>query len=315
MSAPLTAAQRRAVAGLGVVRDLPWRATRDPWLVLMAEVAAQQTQAPRAAAAWRRLSQRFPTPASCAAARRDEVLAAWQGLGYYRRAVALHAAARDIVAVHAGHVPDDLGALRGLPGVGPYTARAVLAFAFERDVGVVDTNVARVLARAIAGERLTPAAAQRLADAAVPPGRGWAHNQAMIDLGALTCAPAPRCTACPLRACCRWRRAGHAPPDPAVDPARSSRPKAAFRGSDREARGRLLAAVLRAPVADTALGGVMGIPDDAARARRLAAQMAREGLVARREAAWAVHTGPPVEAADGRVPDVLGRRGRVRAAR
>ena len=142
----MTPALRRRVAELAVVRDFPWRRTRDPWLVLVAELCCQQTQAARAVAAYERCIAAFPTPATCAAAPLRDVLEAWRGLGYYRRARALHDAAKAIVAEHGGQVPGDLDALLALPGVGPYTARAVLCFAFERDEAVVDTNVARVLA-------------------------------------------------------------------------------------------------------------------------------------------------------------------------
>ena len=125
------------------------------------------------------------------------MLRLWQGLGYPRRARNLHRAAVAIEAAHDGEVPADLDALLALPGIGPYTARAVLAFAFERDVGVVDTNIARVLART-AGERLSALSAQRLADRYVPAGHGWVWNQMLMDHGASVCRPTPRCEACPL---------------------------------------------------------------------------------------------------------------------
>ncbi len=113
-----------------------------------------------------------------------------------------------IVADHGGRVPDELAALLALPGVGPYTARAVLAFAFERDVAVVETNIARVLAR-VAGERLTMRRVQAMADALVPVGAGWAWNQALMDLGAAVCRPVPRCGDCPVAGRCRWHASGH----------------------------------------------------------------------------------------------------------
>ncbi len=277
--APPTAALRRRVASLPVTRDLPWRRTRDPWAVLIAEFCCQQTQARRAIAVYERCCRRFPTPAACAAAPLSDVLDAWRGLGYYRRARALHEAATAIVERHHGVVPHELDALLALPGVGPYTARAVLAFAFERDVGIVDTNVARVLARAVANRRLVPAEAQRLADALVPDGRGWAHNQAMLDLGATVCGPAPACERCELRGCCRWRRAGRPMPDPASRTAFASRPQGRFAGSDREGRGRLLASVLDGPVQAAALAAAAGWPGDPARARRVADDLVAEGLL------------------------------------
>jgi A/G-specific adenine glycosylase len=264
-------------------RDLPWRSTRDPWAVLVSEAMLQQTQVSRVIGSWRRFLTRFPDPAACAAAPPGEVIALWSGLGYNRRAVQLHAAATRIRDHHGGRVPDELAALLGLPGVGAYTARAVLAFAFEHDVGVVDTNAARVLARAAAGRALAPAEAQALADAIVPPGGGWAHNQAMLDLGALYCsARRPACTTCPVAASCAWAAAGHPAPDPAAGSAGTSRRQSAFAGSDRQGRGRLIAALRDGPVAPGDLAAVMGWPGEGARAERVVLGLVADGLVDRR---------------------------------
>ena len=134
--------------------------TRDPWAILVAEVMLQQTQAERVVPKWRAFLTAFPTPAACAAASLGDVLRLWQGLGYPRRARNLHDAARLIVERHGGEVPEHVDDLRRLPGVGAYTARAVRVFAFERDEGVVETNIARLLARTT-GERLTPRAGRR----------------------------------------------------------------------------------------------------------------------------------------------------------
>ncbi|HUO47806.1 MAG TPA: A/G-specific adenine glycosylase, partial [Acidimicrobiales bacterium] len=144
---PDLAAWRRAVLSCGGdnLRPFPWRATRDPWAVLVSEVMLQQTQAPRVAQRFPGFLARYPTPADCAAAGAGAVLTEWEGLGYNRRALALHRTATEITGRFGGVVPDDLASLRSLHGVGPYTARAVLAFAYERPVGVVDVNVARVL--------------------------------------------------------------------------------------------------------------------------------------------------------------------------
>ena len=158
-----------AVGGGSRRPELPWRSTRDPWAVLVSEVMAQQTQVARVVPAYRRFLERFPTPASCAAAPLGDVLRAWQGLGYNRRAANLHRAASVVVADHGGRVPADLGCAAGAARAsGAYTARAVLAFAFEADVGVVDTNAGRVLSRAVAGRPVGAAEAQRLVDAMVP---------------------------------------------------------------------------------------------------------------------------------------------------
>ena len=228
--------------GLPRMRDLPWRNERDPWRILVAEVMLQQTQAERVIPKWLAFLDAFPTPRECAVAPLGDVLRLWQGLGYPRRARNLQATAAVVVEHHDGLVPDELEGLLALPGVGPYTARAVLAFAFERDVAVVDTNIARILART-AGERLTPKAAQARADAAVPLGDGWAWNQVIMDLGAALCRPTPTCNECPLAASCAWSRAGYPDPDPAIGSAGVSAKQARFEGSARQARGKVLKAL------------------------------------------------------------------------
>ncbi len=232
--------------GVPQLRDLPWRAERDPWAILVAEVMLQQTQAERVIPKWTAFLDAYPDPAACAASPLGDVLRLWQGLGYPRRARNLHHAAEVIIEHHGGRLPDDLDGLLALPGIGPYTARAVLAFAFERDVAVVDTNIARILARTV-GERLTPRRAQAAADESVPGGHGWIWNQVIMDLGASLCRPTPRCERCPLAASCSWHRAGHPAPDPAVGSAGVSTRQAPFDGSDRQARGRVLAALHDGP--------------------------------------------------------------------
>ncbi|MGH9265957.1 MAG: A/G-specific adenine glycosylase, partial [Acidimicrobiales bacterium] len=141
-------------------RDLPWRRTRDPWAVLVSELMLQQTQVRRVVPRYEAFLDRFPTPAATATAPVADVVRAWAGLGYNRRAVNLHRAAAEVVRGHGGALPATLEKLVALPGVGPYTARAVLAFAFEVDVGVVEVNSARVLARAFAGRALAAGEAQ-----------------------------------------------------------------------------------------------------------------------------------------------------------
>ncbi|MGH9126358.1 MAG: A/G-specific adenine glycosylase [Acidimicrobiales bacterium] len=263
-------------------RDLPWRRTRDPWAVLVSEVMLQQTQVARVVPRWAEFLARFPNPVSCAAAPVAEVIGCWAGLGYNRRAVQLHRAAVAVVELHGGRLPSTLAELRSLPGIGPYTARAVLAFAFEDAVGVVDTNVARVLARAVAGRRLSAREAQEAADAVVPgppSGRSWRWNQAMLDLGAGHCAALARCDGCPLRqAGCAWAAAGFVSPDPAVGSALVSGRQSRFAGSDRQGRGRLVRALRAGPLTRESWPGAAGWPGDAARAERAAISLVDDGL-------------------------------------
>ena len=259
--------------GVPRLRDLPWRQTRDPWSVLVSEVMLQQTQVARVIPRWHAFLERFPTPATCAAAPLGDVLREWQGLGYPRRARNLHATARRVVEL--GRFPHELPELLALPGVGPYTARAVMAFAFELDAAVVDTNIARVYAR-VAGERLTPKRVQALADDACPTGAGWVWNQCLMDLGAVLCRPAnPGCDKCPVRSGCAWR-GNRGVPDPAVGSSGVSGRQARFDGSDRQARGRLMKALGDGPVARVEVAAIM--QRDAATAARLLATLIDEGL-------------------------------------
>jgi len=251
-------------------RDLPWRHTRDPWAILVSEVMLQQTQVPRVIPKYQAFLDRFPSASQCAAAPVADVVRAWAGLGYNRRAVNLHRAAVAVVERHGGTFPDDLDALMALPGVGPYTARAVLTFAFGRDVGIVESNTGRVLAR-VAGRPLTQAEGQRFADALVPEGEGWAWNQAMIDLGATVCLRrAPKCAECPVASDCGWHRG----PDPAAPANKQS----TFAGSDRQGRGRLVDAMRLAPVSVDRIPAAAGWPDDPARAHRAADTLIADGL-------------------------------------
>lgn len=206
-------------------RDLPWRArpgmSADPWAVLVSEIMLQQTTVATVSARYAGFLARFPTPHALADASVDDVLHAWQGLGYYRRARALKACAEALVERHGGRVPDDLAALMALPGLGPYTARAVAAIAFERPVLPVDANVQRVLARLIALDRPSAGAIpllQSVADQLASPVRPSDAAQALIELGALVCAPAaPACLLCPWRPDC----AAHATGEPARFPPRA----------------------------------------------------------------------------------------------
>jgi A/G-specific adenine glycosylase len=252
-----------------LLRDLPWRRTRDPWAVLVSEVMLQQTQVSRVVTIWDAFMHRFPTVRACADSSQADVVTAWAGLGYNRRAVNLHRAA----VVMGDEVPRDLDALLGLPGIGAYTARAVLVFAFEEDVAVVDTNIARVLSRR-AGQRLTANQLQRAADALVPVGAAWEWNQRLMDLGATVCtARDPSCDRCWFRDGCRW--------DGEMWPTKK---QSTFAGSDRQGRGRLVAALRERVVSVDDLATVMGWPDDPARAERVAAQLVDEGMVELRQA-------------------------------
>jgi A/G-specific adenine glycosylase len=280
---PLKGASRHEVAqvdvaavigwGLPRLRDLPWRATRDPWAVLVSEVMAQQTQVARVVPKWLEFMEIFPTPTACAAAPLGDVLRLWQGLGYPRRARNLHAAAGKVTEL--GRFPDTLEGLRSLPGVGPYTARAVLAFAFEIEAAVVDTNVARVLARVV-GRTMTAQQVQHLADALLPAGEPWAWNQCLMELGAVLCRPAaPECSLCPLMAQCAW---AHDParPDPSIGSAGVSTRQARFEGSDRQARGALLRALAAGPVRVGDVARVVARPPEVA--ERIVAGVLADGL-------------------------------------
>jgi A/G-specific adenine glycosylase len=265
--------------GEGSRRDLPWRRTRDPWAVLVSEVMLQQTQVPRVVPIYKEFMRRFPTAAACASVPVGDVVRVWSGLGYNRRAVNLHRAATAIVAWHESHVPEGLAELRSLPGVGAYTARAVRVFAFGYEEGLVDTNAGRFLARAAAGRPLSTTEAQTVADGLVPSGRAWEWGQAVFDLGALVCTRRnPRCDICPVQEWCSWSRAGCVAPDPLHGSAGVSARQSPFVGSDRQGRGRLVAALRRHRVPWAELAATAGWPGDGARAERVAAQLVVEGI-------------------------------------
>ena len=258
-------------------RGLPFRATTDPYAILVSEAMAQQTQAARAGEAWVRFLDAFPTAATLAAASPADVLRMWRGLGYNRRALNLWRAAQLIVNTHGGTVPQELGALEALPGVGPYTARAVAAIAFGLPVGAVDTNVRRVLGRIVAGDAgvLGPGAIQAVADAAVPADRPGAWTHAIMDLGATVCLPRrPDCEGCPARQWCQYASRTSAEARPR---ARKATPP--FPQTTRWLRGQLIDR-LRAAIGDDwlAIEEPVGTHDPGAVAMALET-LAREGLV------------------------------------
>jgi A/G-specific adenine glycosylase len=230
-------------------RDLPWRAPdRTPWGVLVSEVMLQQTPVVRVLPAWEAWMRRWPTPSALAADAPGEAIRMWGRLGYPRRALRLHGCAVAVRDRHGGEVPADHAQLLALPGIGTYTAAAVASFAFGGRHAVVDTNVRRVLARAVTGAaQAAPtqtAAELRLAAELVPDDAAEAARWAVaaMELGALVCtARAPRCGDCPVLDRCRWRRDG-APAH--SGPARRGQ---AYAGTDRYVRGLLLAALRRVP--------------------------------------------------------------------
>jgi A/G-specific adenine glycosylase len=201
-------------------RDLPWRCTTDSYAILVSEVMLQQTQVERVLDYYQRFLARFPTFAVLAAAPLEEVLEVWQGLGYYRRARHLHQAAKRVMDRHQGVFPDTLAEVAALPGVGPYTAGAVLCFAFGQRTPILDTNVQRVLERVFVRRPAARASARRkrlwrLAAEVLPQGAGaWIVNQAMMDLGATVCtARHPRCARCCLQPICAATATFEAQPD------------------------------------------------------------------------------------------------------
>lgn len=233
-------------------RDLPWRRDRDPYRVLVSEAMLVQTTVAAVVPYFERFTARFPTVAALAAADEAEVLKAWEGLGYYRRARQLHEAARRIVADHGGAVPDDPAALRALPGVGRYMAGAVASIAFDRPEPIVEANTKRVLARMIAcrGPIDAPPTMERLWLAAarlVDPEAPGTFNQALMELGATLCTPrAPRCLLCPASADCRARAEGSQESIPLVPPRQAPQSVVEACAVAHDPSGRLLL-VRRAP--------------------------------------------------------------------
>lgn len=261
-------------------RDLPWRHRgTTPWAVLVSEIMLQQTPVVRVLPRWLDWMERWPTPRALATAPTAEVLRAWDRLGYPRRALRLQACARALVAEHDGQVPKDSSQLRALPGIGEYTAAAVGAFAFGERTVVADTNVRRVLVRAVAGERFPApaytASERRLVSASVPEdtARSVRWNQAVMELGALVCtARSPRCDVCPLASRgCAYLAAGR--PEHAGPPRRVQ----GFAGTDRQLRGQIMALLRTHGTASRAALDALD-PTDPARVTRCVASLVADGL-------------------------------------
>lgn len=269
-------------------RNLPWRRPGfSAWGTLVSEFMLQQTPVARVIPRLEQWLARWPTPAALAAVPSGEAVRAWERLGYPRRALNLHAAATVIVEEHDGVVPDDVDALLALPGVGPYTARAVAAFAFGARHPVVDTNVRRVIARAIDGAAEAGKASTRADLAAMEallpqdPDAARAFNAGAMELGAIVCtARAPRCGQCPISGSCVWRNTGY----PAGDGAPRARQKK-YEGSDRQVRGLILTR-LRATEIPIPLAELTDVwPDDEQRNRALDALVA-DGLAVHRDGGY-----------------------------
>ncbi|WP_407691667.1 HhH-GPD family protein [Pseudonocardia thermophila] len=260
-------------------RDLPWRRPgTTPWGVLVSEFMLQQTPVARVAPVWEQWIAEWPRPSALAATSRADVLRAWGKLGYPRRALRLHEAAAAIATRHGDVVPSDVAELEALPGVGTYTARAVAAFAYGRRCPVVDTNVRRVVARAVhgAGDAGPARVKADLADvdALLPQDDATAAvvSAGLMELGALVCtARSPRCGVCPIQAECAWLANGK----PEYQGPR--RPVQTFAGTDRQVRGRLLD-VLRAADAPVPREALDAVWDDAAQRDRCLLALLEDGL-------------------------------------
>lgn len=269
-------------------RDLPWRRPGfSAWGTLVSEFMLQQTQVARVVPILEEWLIRWPSPADLAAAPPSEVLRTWGRLGYPRRALALHACATAIAERHGNLVPEDVDALLALPGIGDYTARAIAVFAHGHRHPVVDTNVRRVIARAVQGvaEAGAPNARRDLPamEALLPHDLAAqrAFNAGLMEIGAIVCtARSPRCDECPLVAVCAWRSAG----SPASD-GPPVRKQARFEGSDRQLRGRVMAELRASDVPVTEAELTQVIPEAETRARILRGLVA-DGLAAGSSEGW-----------------------------
>ena len=277
---------------------LPWRTDRAPYRVVVAEFMLQQTQVERVVPIYERFTAAWPDFAALAAAPLADAVRAWRGLGYNSRAVRLHRLAVEVCERYGGTLPRDEATLRELPGVGPYTARAIAAFAFDADVVAFDTNVRRIVHRTQLGIEWPPRANAARLDALaielVPPGRGYAFNSALMDLGSALCtARAPKCLLCPLQRSC-----AAAPIDPAAlaraarehAPARTPQERLAFEATTRFVRGRVVDRLRALPAGERLslldLECELGpqLPHhDAEALRTIVAKLAADGVVGERD--------------------------------
>jgi len=262
----------------GHARDLPWRHTRDPYFIWVSEIMLQQTQVDTVIPYYQRFLVRFPSVNALAEARAEEVLKLWENLGYYSRARHLHAAAKEIVARCGGRLPQDRKELLGLPGIGEYTAAAILSMAFGLPVAAIDGNVSRVISRLYALRKPLGSPESRrpirdLADQLLSQRHPGPFNQAMMDLGATVCTPrTPSCPSCPLRGLCMAERKGlqGKVPVPGKRPVPCHKPMTAAIIADRKKR----VLVVRRP-ASGLLGGLWKFPGG----ERGATEAVKEALV------------------------------------
>jgi len=233
-------------------RSFPWRKHRDPYQTLVAEVMLQQTQTGRVAPMYGSFLAKFPTTSSLAHAPAMEVIQAWRGLGYNRRAVDLQRTAQSVEHQYGGVVPSDPKVLRALPGIGEYSASAIACFAYDRQVPVVDVNVRRVLSRTVRGtDEVSLEETRRIAAEWLAPGEAYRWNQALMDIGAMVCRiDAPLCTQCPLKLTCAYRAQGKNKMKREQRPPKQSR----FEGSNRQKRGGIIDHLREAAEHGVALG-------------------------------------------------------------
>jgi A/G-specific adenine glycosylase len=268
-------------------RDLPWRKTRDPYRIWLSEIMLQQTRVAAVLEHYRIFLERFPSVEGLAAASESDVLAAWSGLGYYRRARMMRLCAQQIVERHGGSFPRNSLALLALPGIGRYTAAAIASIAFDEPVAVVDGNVERVLQRML-GHTLTTRQFWERAEEFLARSRPGDFNQAMMELGATVCVPGePRCTACPVRRwCATWRATMSSTMSPAMSATRGevSTVKPALRQQKKEiwcalewragagnggGNGKGEVRLVRRPAKTSLMAGMWELPQTSSAPRRL----------------------------------------------